>query len=135
MAQRAALASSLWGAAEVVTSRSYHVARLVSRGVISMSGTDCVQFLQGMTTNDMQPLEQPAKGKYLHDLFAISVPGDTPQLLLDVDAAGVGSALAWLNKYKLRRKLSLADVSHQYSVWAAFEGDLRAGEAGEAALC
>jgi len=41
--------------------------------------------------------------------------------------------LLWLNKYKLRRKLSLADVSRQYSVWAAFEGDLKAGGAGECA--
>jgi len=57
--------------------------------------------------------------------------GDMPQLLLDVDAAGIESALAWLNKYKLRRKLTLADVSRQYSVWAAFEGDLKAGRAGE----
>jgi folate-binding Fe-S cluster repair protein YgfZ len=54
-----------------------------------------------------------------------------PQLLLDVDAAGIESAMAWLNKYKLRRKLTLADVSRHYSVWAAFEGDLKAGRAGE----
>jgi hypothetical protein len=46
MAQQAALAPVALIAAEVSSSRSYHVARLVSRGVISMSGTDCVQFLQ-----------------------------------------------------------------------------------------
>lgn len=46
----------------------------------------CCMFAQGMTTNDLRPLEQPgvgpiytvlltAKGKYLHDLFAYSLPG------------------------------------------------------------
>lgn len=40
-----------------------------------------------MTTNDLRPLEQPgagpvytvlltAKGKYLHDMFAYSLPGE-----------------------------------------------------------
>jgi hypothetical protein len=56
--------------------------------------------------------------------------GDTPELLLDVDAAGLQSALQWLSKYKLRRKLQLTDVSQQYSVWTAFERQLQAGGAG-----
>jgi hypothetical protein len=56
--------------------------------------------------------------------------GDTPELLLDVDAAGLQSALQWLSKYKLRRKLQLTDVNQQYSVWTAFEGQLQAGGAG-----
>lgn len=72
-----------------------------------------------------------AKGKYLHDMFAYSIPGDEQQLLLDVDASGVASALQWLNRYKLRRKLQLEDVSSRVSVWAAFEGDLQAGAAGQ----
>jgi hypothetical protein len=42
------------------------------------------------------------------------------RLLLDVHAGSVGAALAWLSKYKLRRKVQLADASGQYSVWAAF---------------
>lgn len=61
---------------------------------------------------------------------SFSSTGDEPRLLLDVDAAGVSSALSWLNKYKLRRKLQISDVSSQYSVWAAFEGKLQAGGAG-----
>lgn len=61
---------------------------------------------------------------------AFRTAGDTPGLLLDVDAAGVGSALQWLGKYKLRRKLQLADVSQQYSVWAAFDGQFQVGGAG-----
>uniref|UniRef100_A0A383VHD9 CAF17 C-terminal domain-containing protein n=1 Tax=Tetradesmus obliquus TaxID=3088 RepID=A0A383VHD9_TETOB len=134
----AALAASSQAAGQ----RTYHVARLASRGVISLAGEECVQFLQGMTTNDVRPLEQPgagpvytmlltAKGKYLHDLFAYRAPGDSPELLLDVDAAGLQSALQWLGKYKLRRKLQLTDASRQYSVWAAFDGQLQAGGAGQ----
>ncbi|KAF6265118.1 hypothetical protein COO60DRAFT_1116131 [Scenedesmus sp. NREL 46B-D3] len=95
-----------------------------------------------MTTNDVRPLEQPgagpvytmlltAKGKYLHDMFAYRSPGDSPELLLDVDAAGLTSALQWLGKYKLRRKLQLSDVSQHYSVWTAFDGQLQAGGGGQ----
>lgn len=40
------------------------------------------------------------------------------------------SALAWLGRYRLRRKLDLADASAQCSAWAAFEGELRPGSAG-----
>jgi hypothetical protein len=61
---------------------------------------------------------------------AVGAAGDTPELLLDVDAAGLQSALQWLSKYRLRRKLQLADASQQYSVWTAFEGQLQAGGAG-----
>jgi hypothetical protein len=64
---------------------------------------------------------------------AAAAAGDTPELLLDVDAAGLHSALQWLGKYKLRRKLQLADARQQYSVWTAFDGQLQAGGAGEAA--
>lgn len=38
-------ASTAAGAA-VVAARSYHVARLASRGVVSLSGPESVQFLQ-----------------------------------------------------------------------------------------
>lgn len=60
--------------------------------------------------------------------------GDEQQLLLDVDVSGVSSALQWLNKYKLRRKLALEDVSSKVAVWAAFDGDLKAGVAGAVLL-
>jgi hypothetical protein len=66
---------------------------------------------------------------------AVDAAGDAPELLLDVDAAGLQSAMQWLSKYKLRRKLQLADVSQQYTVWTAFEGQLQAGGAGERLCC
>jgi hypothetical protein len=62
-------------------------------------------------------------------LFAV-IAGDEQQLLLDVDASGVSSALQWLNRYKLRRKVTLEDVSSQVAVWAAFDGELKAGPEG-----
>lgn len=141
----AAWAAASWAKAWSATSaghRPYHVCQLASRGVISVKGDDAVQFMQGMTTNDLRALEQPgsgpvytvlltAKGKYLHDLFAYSIPGDQQQLLLDVDAAGVSSALQWLSRYKLRRKLDLQDFSGRVAVWAAFDGQLKAGPAGQ----
>jgi folate-binding Fe-S cluster repair protein YgfZ len=56
------------------------------------------------------------------------------QLLLDVDASGVSSALQWLNRYKLRRKVTLEDVSSRVAVWAAFDGEVKAGPAGAGTL-
>jgi folate-binding Fe-S cluster repair protein YgfZ len=62
----------------------------------------------------------------------ICASGDEQQLLLDVDASGVSSALQWLNRYKLRRQLVMEDVSSRAAVWAAFDGQLNAGTSGEA---
>jgi folate-binding Fe-S cluster repair protein YgfZ len=59
------------------------------------------------------------------------VSGDEQQLLLDVGASGVSSALQWLSKYKLRRQLVMEDVSSRAAVWAAFDGQLNAGPSGE----
>lgn len=66
-----------------------------------------------------------------HTLLCLSPAGDQQQLLLDVDAAGVSSVLQWLSRYKLRRKLDLQDGSSRVAVWAAFDGQLKAGPAGE----
>lgn len=66
----------------------------------------------------------------LHAVTFLGASGDEQQLLLDVDASGVSSALQWLNRYKLRRKVTLEDVSSQVAVWAAFDGELKAAPAG-----
>jgi folate-binding Fe-S cluster repair protein YgfZ len=55
---------------------------------------------------------------------------DTHEVLLDVDAASTAGVLNWLTRFKLRRAVSLADVSTRYAAWAAWDGDFRAGGAG-----
>lgn len=124
------------------------VTRLRSRGVLRLSGTDLLPFLQSLLTNDVsQILSAPSstsptaaaarcqytallhsKGRLLHDLF-LHVPhpahgggngdGDRRVLLCDVEAARLGELVTRLRRYKLRADVDIADVSEEFAVLAS----------------
>lgn len=80
------------------------------RRIISVSGPDRVEFLQGLVTNDVAhaPIWTAlltAQGKYLAD-FLIVPQGES--LLIDVDARLADDLLRRLSMYKLRSKVELA---------------------------
>ncbi|KAK9819786.1 hypothetical protein WJX72_002340 [[Myrmecia] bisecta] len=102
-----------------------------TRGVLRLSGADLVHFLQGLVTNDVHGVSNsiaPAvytailspQGRYLHDMFLHSQPGDVPTALADVDQQAVPDLLRLLRRYKLRAKVDIADVSSEYDVWVRF---------------
>ena len=110
-----------------MTSSSY--ALLDNRGVLEITGADRVAFLQGLVSNDMRKLGPgqalyaaflTPQGKYLHDFFLVE-RGET--VLLEGEQARVPDLLRRLAMFKLRAKVTLADVSEKFVVAVAFGGD------------
>jgi folate-binding protein YgfZ len=99
---------------------------LEDRGVLAVSGPDARAFLQGLVSNDVDRATGQtalwsaflsAQGKYLYD-FMIAVHED--DLLLDCEAARAGEFAKRLSMYRLRSKVTVADVTADWTVAAAF---------------
>jgi folate-binding protein YgfZ len=99
---------------------------LPSRGILAIDGPDRTAFLQGLVSNDVTQAGPSRaiyaafltpQGKYLHDLLIVELGG---KLLLDGEAERLADLQRRLKMYKLRSKITLEDVSAQYSVTAAF---------------
>jgi len=106
---------------------------LPSRGILAIDGLDRAAFLQGLVSNDVTQAGPSraiyaafltAQGKYLHDFLIIELGG---KLLLDGEAERLADLQRRLKMYKLRSKITLEDVSAQFSVTALFgQGALEA---------
>jgi folate-binding protein YgfZ len=87
----------------------------MARKVLRISGSDRVEFLQGLVTNDVSGLESglvyaamlTPQGKYLADFFLVPA-GD--EILLDVDADLAPMLAQRLSMYKLRADVQIADT-------------------------
>jgi folate-binding protein YgfZ len=124
---------------------SMNYVTLPSRGILAVDGPDRAAFLQGLVSNDVT-FAGPSRaiyaafltpqGKYLHDFLIVELGG---KLLIDCEIERLADLQRRLKMYKLRSKVTLEDVSAQYSVAAAFGPgapaalDLPAGEPGVAA--
>ena len=118
---------------------SKKAAVLGDRGVVSVSGADAAGFLQGLLTNDIEGLEPgearyaallTPQGKILFDMIVVRAPdADGAAYLLDCAAAQAPELARRLGFYKLRAKVTIADVSAGRAV-AAFWGDEPAGDRG-----
>lgn len=104
-------------------------ALLEHRGVLEIGGTDRREFLQGLISNDTHKLSPSRalyaafltpQGKYLHDFFLAEL-GDA--FYLDGEKARLPDLLRRLSLYKLRAKVTLADVSDKFAVAVAFGGN------------
>lgn len=94
--------------------------------MLEVTGADRQQFLQGLVSNDVAKATPgralyaallTAQGKYLHDFFIVAM-GES--LFLDGEAARLADLKRRLSLYKLRAKVSLAEVGERYLVAAAF---------------
>ncbi len=99
-----------------------------NRGVLAITGEDRVEFLQGLTSNDVAAVSAnravfstflTPQGKYLHDFF-IAALGDT--LLIDCEAGRRDDLMRRLRMYRLRSKVDLRDATDDFAV-AAVIGD------------
>ena len=99
---------------------------LTRRSLLEIGGEERASFLQGLVTNDVEGLGRgeacfaallSPQGKILFDFFAINT-GET--ILLDCPAAAAADLLKRLTFYKLRAKITLADVSDGWRVAAAW---------------
>ncbi|WP_072385445.1 folate-binding protein YgfZ [Hyphomicrobium sp. CS1BSMeth3] len=102
------------------------VALLPDRGVVSLSGTDAADFLDNIVTNDLSGIRVgearfagllTPQGKILFEFFALRTEEG---FLLDTRADRAADLLKRLTMYKLRAKITLADVSPDYGVAAAW---------------
>lgn len=102
------------------------VALLADRGVVSLSGGDAVDFLDNIATNDLSSVPTgearfagllTPQGKILFEFFALRTEDGW---LLETRADRVGDLVKRLTLYKLRAKITIADVSTSYGVAVAW---------------
>ena len=102
---------------------------LTNRGIISVTGSNSRDFLQGIISNDIT-LVSPNKtiyaalltpqGKYLFDFF-ISQSGE--KLLIECEKDRVPDLMKRLRIYKLRADANLVDETETYSIFAIWGDD------------
>ena len=102
------------------------LAYLPDRGVIAVSGTDRVSFLQGLVSNDVAEATPgravwaaflSPQGKWLADFFIIA---DGDRLLLDCEHIQAALLTPKLSRYRLRAQVTVQDVSADFAVHAAW---------------
>ncbi|WP_425406100.1 YgfZ/GcvT domain-containing protein [Hwanghaeella sp.] len=99
---------------------------LTDRGVITVSGPDRIEFLQGLVSNNVERVADghavwaallTPQGKYRHDFFLAS---DGETVLIDCEGGDRLMDLGrTLHKYKLRSDIALG-IAEGWSVLAAF---------------
>ena len=103
------------------------VTMLPGRGLLGVGGSDAIEFLQNLISNDVVQvgldtsiygLLLTAQGKFLHDFF-IAQLGDGP-LVLDCEGDRLEDLERRLTMYKLRADVTLTNLSNTYNVTAAF---------------
>ncbi len=104
------------------------LALLPRRGVVEIAGEDRIGFLQGLVSNDVTEAAPgravwaallTPQGKWLADFFILS-EGD--RLLLDCERAQAPMLAQKLSRFRLRSKVSVRDLSAEFSVHAAWDG-------------
>jgi folate-binding protein YgfZ len=99
---------------------------LEDRSVISISGNDAEQMLQGVITNDIKKTSHnyaiyslllTPQGKYLFDFFILK-NHETSGYLIDISTSQKEGFLKKLKMYKLRSKAEIQDVSSDLSIAA-----------------
>lgn len=97
---------------------------LDDRGVLAVTGADARDFLQGLVTNDVTKVRPgqalyaallTPQGRYLHDFFLVELDG---MLFLDAAKGRLADLKARLEKYRLRAKVEVDDVSHIFRIVA-----------------
>lgn len=100
---------------------------LTDRSVIGVSGPDAVDFLQNLLTQDVSTIRSrqarfaallTPQGKYLSAFFVIAQPTGFDGFLLDVASSEAAMLLKRLLTYRLRSKVTVADLSATYGVMA-----------------
>ncbi len=92
----------------------------MARDIYRITGTDRLDFLQGLITNDIAKLENglvyaailTPQGKYLADFFLVP---DGEAVLLDVDASIATGLVQRLTMYKLRADVTIEETNLQVS--------------------
>jgi len=112
---------------------------LNDRAVISVSGTESREFLQGLVTSDVTKVRPDRtvygalltpQGKFLHEFFIAELGGI---LLLDCDRGRRDDLIRRLTMYKLRAKIEINDAADEFTVVAFPDQQVIDGAEGSAA--
>ena len=103
---------------------------LPHRHVISISGDDTIEFLQGLITNDIDLVADDhaiysalltPQGKLLHDFFVLTLDN---KIYLDCETARYQDLITRLTRYRLRANVDIRDTEDEFIVYALFGKDL-----------
>ncbi len=107
---------------------SSHMALLTDRGVVRVTGPDAGKLLQGLITADFDRFDsQPAlfagllspQGKILFDFFVVKAEDG---YLIDILRDKAAELAKRLTFYRLRAKVTIADASTDFDVYALWGG-------------
>jgi folate-binding protein YgfZ len=105
-------------------------AKLTNRRLISLSGVDAPKFLQGLTTNNVDPTKDEAwytaflnaQGRLLWDAFVYPRGNESErQYLIEVDGQDIEGFTKHLKRHKLRSKVKIENVSEEWGVYASWK--------------
>ena len=120
-----------------------HYVVLPHRGIVSVSGNDAAEFLQGLITNDMELVSRnqviyaallTPQGKYLHDFFVMAAEDG---FYLDCENQRRQDLISRLSRYKLRAQVDIRETGHEtgteFDIYALTGSDVvaRLGLTGE----
>lgn len=106
------------------------VYKLSSRGIVRVKGRDTIQFLQGLVTSDVECLGSVMgaqysmllniQGRVQYDLilYDVSQIYGEKAVFMECDRNMVNQLITDIKKYKIRKKVSLDDLSSSYHVYA-----------------
>jgi len=109
----------------------HHVA-LPHRCIVSVSGADAREFLQGLVTNDMELVSRDRaiyaalltpQGKYLHDFF---IMGTKDGFYLDCEEQRRQDLITRLTRYRLRAQVAIRDAQPEFDIFALTGTDVSA---------
>ncbi|KIL70120.1 hypothetical protein M378DRAFT_156176 [Amanita muscaria Koide BX008] len=114
--------------------RTPSIARLSNRALLSVSGSQASEFLNGIlaaaiTKRPTYSALLHAQGRVLYDVFLYTNTDDVTSqqgYLVEYDSrpSDAPSLLPMLKKYVLRSKVRIRDVTEQYDVWASWGSPL-----------
>ncbi|XP_068605429.1 putative transferase CAF17 homolog, mitochondrial [Brachionichthys hirsutus] len=127
--------------------RRFACYRLTHRSLLKIHGRDTGAFLQGIVTNDVEPLQEPGaaamyahvlnvQGRTLYDviLYSLKKADSGRGVFLECDHTIKDSFLKHLRMYKIRRQIAI-DSCPELSVWAVLPEKNSSGqEAGKLEL-
>ena len=106
-------------------------AELTKRAIISVSGDDGPKFLQGLSTNNVDPEREEgwysaflnAQGRVLWDAFIYPYTngGEGKSYLIEIDSNQIESFVQHLKRHKLRSRVVIRPVQDEWRVWFAWQ--------------
>ncbi|KIW03888.1 uncharacterized protein PV09_05181 [Verruconis gallopava] len=109
-------------------------AELPHRGFVLLSGYDAPKFLQGLTTNNVEPSRETpwysgflsAQGRVLWDVIIYPYRSSNEcgkVYLVEVERDEVGSFIKHLKRHKLRSQVTIRDASEEWHVFSAWSSN------------